>query len=364
MFKVGIEVEFTGASRTNVASIANDRNLNVQTERYTHRVTNHWKLVSDCSLGSREQSGELVSPVLVWNDQAKEEVRKVLKVLQDVGASVNRSCGLHIHLSWDEMATYQVKHLVKRFTKYERAFDLMMPESRRSSRWCREMSDDVVNPIINASDNISLSRLGSSSRTRYVKLNTNSLSRYTTVEFRQHSGTIEHEKIIKWIDLLISFTKASNTEAFDIHKHNLSDTKFKASKSKLFDLVRKVSESTLIGFTKQGRKFRFGDTNDNLFSTEDVRAWFAYRDPDSDTIVIDDNVITQFCNPRSRASKSLRVQKLNTKFQFLFDIAKRVHAFDNFFTGFSSQDIEWFKTRARTFGASDQDIADATNTNN
>jgi hypothetical protein len=46
-------------------------------------------------------------------------------------------------------------------------------------------------------------------RNRYHKLNTESYWRHNTVEFRQHSGTIEYEKISNWILFLARFVEFS-----------------------------------------------------------------------------------------------------------------------------------------------------------
>jgi hypothetical protein len=45
--------------------------------------------------------------------------------------------------------------------------------------------------------------------TRFRKLNTRAYSRHKTVEFRQHSGTIEAIKIVNWITFLHNLTTYS-----------------------------------------------------------------------------------------------------------------------------------------------------------
>jgi hypothetical protein len=45
--------------------------------------------------------------------------------------------------------------------------------------------------------------------TRYHKFNMESMSRYGTVEFRQHSGTIEPDKAMNWIRVCVAFVERS-----------------------------------------------------------------------------------------------------------------------------------------------------------
>ena len=44
---------------------------------------------------------------------------------------------------------------------------------------------------------------------RYYKVNLQSLSRYGTIEFRQHNGTIDAEKILNWVSFCTQFVLAS-----------------------------------------------------------------------------------------------------------------------------------------------------------
>jgi hypothetical protein len=48
-------------------------------------------------------------------------------------------------------------------------------------------------------------------RTRYIKLNLQSYVKYGTIEFRQHSGTIEFEKMYNWILLTQQMVEAGKT---------------------------------------------------------------------------------------------------------------------------------------------------------
>ena len=55
--------------------------------------------------------------------------------------------------------------------------------------------------------------------TRYVKVNAESFMRHGTVEFRQHSGTIEFEKISNWVKICGNLIDKSKTALFN----NLQD---------------------------------------------------------------------------------------------------------------------------------------------
>jgi hypothetical protein len=44
---------------------------------------------------------------------------------------------------------------------------------------------------------------------RYQKLNLESLERHGTIEFRQHSGTVDAEKAVNWVRLCTAFIETT-----------------------------------------------------------------------------------------------------------------------------------------------------------
>jgi hypothetical protein len=158
-------------------------------------------------LGSfRGGSGaEFVSPVLRGQD-GLDQVATVVNALRDMGANVNSSCGFHVHVGVAENDLQTQKNLVKLYASYEREIDEVMPNSRRANNagFCRSIASvnfASVDRARNWKDLVRAMQIAAGSGTdRYVKLNLATYDRdKPTVEFRQHSGTVDAVKAVNWI---------------------------------------------------------------------------------------------------------------------------------------------------------------------
>ena len=197
--KIGVEIEFYGVHYKTVLDSLHEAGIEVSYEGYTHRVMSGWKLVTDCSV-NRTNTGlskglELVSPILKGDD-GLDELQVVMNTLNNIGAKVDRTCGLHVH---HDIQDYDVEHLISLFNlyfNYEPAINKMMPKSRRNQQYCKELDISMLKRIQKANTIVTLA---DTVGTRYYKLNVQSYIKYGTIEFRQHSGTVEFEKIEAWI---------------------------------------------------------------------------------------------------------------------------------------------------------------------
>ena len=209
-FKFGVEIEFTGVGINTVVDALTAAGVSAFNAGYTHQVfQNRWKLVTDGSVTDYNGiGGELVSPPLS-GEQGIEELRKVASVVNAIpGIKVDRRCGLHVHVSWDGMTADQIKSVVSRFIKYEGWFDSIFPASRRNNRFCKTVNNALVSMALAA--RVQEAReLAIYANDRYQKLNLCSLTRYGTIEFRQHSGTTDPDKIVNWVLFLEKFIEAS-----------------------------------------------------------------------------------------------------------------------------------------------------------
>ena len=200
----GIEMEFEGADIRDVASTLNQV-VECHFEGYTHRTTDHWKIVTDGSLPNYQNCGEIVSPVL-QGYEGVAELKKVCDVLDTIeGIRVTRRCGLHVHLGADDLTVANIQTIYERYADYESQIDMVMPRSRRGrTRWCDTIKDNK-----NRVKRATTKRRLSSTCDRYYKVNLESLARYGTIEFRQHSGTLNFTKIVNWLSFLQAFVEKS-----------------------------------------------------------------------------------------------------------------------------------------------------------
>ncbi len=172
------------------------KGINCSYEGYTHAVTTGWKIVTDSSIRGTN-CYELVSPILNGVAGLKQ-LREVCLALYFVDAKVNKSCGVHVHHETLGLTEQQKTNLMHFYARMERTIDAMLPLSRKrnENQYCCSM----VNAYINCRQYSQLDSLG-----KYYKLNFNKLNTYGTLEFRQHSGTIEFEKIYHWIVFTANF---------------------------------------------------------------------------------------------------------------------------------------------------------------
>lgn len=208
--KIGIEIEFY-SPKTISATAAHLRSKIKELKIDTFvSYSNAWKITTDGSL--LDVTGfygmELVSPIL---DTDKPEdlrmVRKVCEVLQAMGSTVNSSCGLHVHVDGTELSVEEIKTIFHRYTKFERVIDLMVPSNRRGDNVYYTKGGTNVAQIVDGCQ--TKEALMRAMTNRYYKVNLCALQRHGTIEFRQHSGSINPTTILNWVEFITSFVKAS-----------------------------------------------------------------------------------------------------------------------------------------------------------
>ena len=213
--RFGIEIEFLTHTKIEgrqrqlyqgtVVSTLNSNGVACAYEDYNHEVRTHWKLTTDSSCG-----WELVSPPLS-GIEGLEEVAKVCDILErKLNIEVDQSCGLHVHVEADELTYEDIKNVVLRYALHEKTIDSFMPKSRRdyNNYYCLSIRHALNNNEFKKAKTIqNLSRYMGNER--YSKINLQSYVRYGTVEFRQHSGSVNDEKICNWIKFCVEFVDAT-----------------------------------------------------------------------------------------------------------------------------------------------------------
>lgn len=195
--KFGVEIEFTNTvSREAVAARITAKGIACYVEGYNHTTKNNWKVVTDGSCGN-----ELVSPPLKGRE-GLTQLETVCEALKELGVKVDVKCGLHVHHDINDYTIENMKALFLTYGKLEKAIDSFMPNSRRSNNntFCKSLSVISIENFMDKIKNVkSISDMSNAFSSRYYKLNFQSYLKYGTIEFRQHSGTIEFEKIYNWV---------------------------------------------------------------------------------------------------------------------------------------------------------------------
>jgi hypothetical protein len=122
------------------------------------------------------------------------------KILVQLKARVNTSCGLHVHLDMRRGNVHQA------FANLVRSQRIWLPIIRKD-RWekfhCYRTSTVDFHTQL---------KLGN----RYSSVNAHSYTKYKTLEVRVHQGTVSIPKIIKWVNLLRACSKSDNVS---LEKH-------------------------------------------------------------------------------------------------------------------------------------------------
>lgn len=193
----GVECETYNVIRDALIREVEQRNISIQSEGYNHRDNNqYYKIVSDASIqGANGQ--EVVSPILKGK-QGLNSLKMVCDSLNAIGAKVNKSTGLHVHFDASKISDLHFVQIFKNYQKLESVIDSFMPQSRRAQNngYCKSLQGLNYGNCATKSDIIR------ANGTRYRKVNAESYLSHKTVEFRQHSGTTEYEKIANWINFL------------------------------------------------------------------------------------------------------------------------------------------------------------------
>lgn len=214
----GVEIETVGVSAFNMANKLNSHGIHADDIGYSHLTSPNWKVVPDSSIGRRENSCEIVSPVLNKSD-GLDILAKVVEAMtadhpSTTKVRVNSKCGYHVHIDATHLSVEEIKKIVKRYMQFEEIIDSWMPRSRRghNNSYCQsnkrmiENYSQIKNDLEEACTLYSLSYVF---RTRYLKVNLESLRRYKTIEFRHHHGSISQRALSFWVRFLFEFVAES-----------------------------------------------------------------------------------------------------------------------------------------------------------
>jgi len=235
---IGIEIEFIAPLSMNnfrdcLQSQLDASNSTATVSRNTGGLHNNtrsmWQIARDgsISVNNYEQHGmEIISPVLKGESGLMQAV-EVMQALEHCGAEVNRSCGVHVHFGVERMTWKSVRRIIETYTYNQDLIATTLPESRRNSRWCRNipLNDNASRSGVslerfqsfgdeyNTADVVEfMGGRSDYSDNRYFNVNLlGAYSRHKTIEFRAHGGTVDGEKLEMWVRFLHLIVKSAET---------------------------------------------------------------------------------------------------------------------------------------------------------
>jgi hypothetical protein len=192
-----------------------DINLSDREASYYHSDGSTWDIKLDSSCGINGNGFEISSPALMLNDNAEnDELRAVCEALTTLRPRIDRRCGLHVHVACQDFDWRDVRNLVTLWTRYEPFFYELTPKSRRDNQYCipyratrwgqrNGQYFPYVEAAITATDEVQFQSHGGRIP-RNSSLNVSGWWRHGRIEFRLGAGTVSYEKIVRWVQLMMS----------------------------------------------------------------------------------------------------------------------------------------------------------------
>jgi len=227
--RFGIEIETVGLGREALANAIHSVVGGTKTSDYRNwKITDangrSWKVVADGSLSGGELSGEVVSPILGYDEI--ELLQQVVRAVRNAGSRADATCGIHVHVDGARFDARAVTNLVKMVHKQERLIEKALGISdSRLSRYCRPVDADFLGRLESrrprtmqeVSDawyghrNTTPERYHSS---RYHGVNLNSLLFRGSIEFRFFNGTLHAGEVKTYVQFALALAaKALSAKA-------------------------------------------------------------------------------------------------------------------------------------------------------
>jgi hypothetical protein len=124
----------------------------------------------------------------------------ICKKIGELGCTVNKTCGLHVHFDCRHLSPRQAGTLGKRVALTIPALKQLLPKSRQDNGYCKTNINKMY------------CRGRDDRYYRYAFVNMMAYPKHRTIEIRGHSGTTDANKIINWIRLIHVIMAKRNTK--------------------------------------------------------------------------------------------------------------------------------------------------------
>ena len=197
------EFEFSGADIQAIERQLRANNLSCSRPGGWRRSDGSiWDVKTDSSCGY-----EVATPVL-YSYEDLVRAAYVGDLITQAGGRATTSCGFHVHIGVSQFSFEELQNLFRFLLRYEAAFHLLVPGYRKSSQWCKKLSDETVDRIKLRFGNHSRESIPEGSwwhRTwedKNVWLNGRRFPDIGTLEFRIMPGTLSPAFIMGYVTFL------------------------------------------------------------------------------------------------------------------------------------------------------------------
>lgn len=253
----GVEVEMTGITREEAAKAlagyfgTEHRHTGGTYDTWSVKDSKRktWKLMRDGSITAECKTStgyfkindgdyrvELVTPKLTYDQLPK--LRDCVRLLQQAGAKVNNSCGIHVHVDAANHNRQSLKNLIGiMFSKEDILFKALQVNETRAKKWCKKVREPMLREAraLSSDETKDLTELeniwygginGHSEHynwTRYHALNLHSVFYRGTVEFRCFNSTLDPGRVAAYVNLCLAMSSQAIAQRSTVMRKTQSD---------------------------------------------------------------------------------------------------------------------------------------------
>lgn len=213
----GIELEGFGISRLEMTEGLQQKKISARVGDGFDKNLPGWTVTQDGTIKDT-YSLEIVSPIL-HGEKGLLEIKKVCDVANKLKIDVDESCGLHIHWGVSDYTGRSMINLLRLYGKYEKNLDFIFHPLRREDHnpfahtlikngnmnWLYRLNVPFYYHAFQIAQEFEATQMTSNTSSypvaRHHKVNICAYNKYRTVEFRQHEGTFDFEKVKAWVVL-------------------------------------------------------------------------------------------------------------------------------------------------------------------
>ena len=258
----GVEIEMTGVTREEAAQALADY-FRTTPRYYGHTYDSwtvqdpagkKWKLMSDSSIHPECQGEdgylrldkdskegkpykvEMVTPKLTYDELPR--LQECMRRVKAIGAKVNGSCGLHVHVDASNHNRQSLKNLIGiMYSKEDILFKALQVNEARAARWCKKVREPMLKKarLLSADETQDLTLLekvwyeGEVKKaehynwTRYYALNLHSVFYRGTVEWRCFNSTLDPVQAAAYVHLCLAISAQAITQRSTVMQKTHSD---------------------------------------------------------------------------------------------------------------------------------------------
>lgn len=257
----GVEVEMTGITRAQAAQVLADYFGTVprskggvyDTWKVKDPAGKEWKLVSDSSIIGEQWNGteyvennikdfrvEMVTPKLTYPELPR--LQECIRRVKRIGAKVNDSCGIHVHVDAANHNRQSLKNLISiMYSKEDLLFKALQVNERRAAIYCQKVREPMLRNArtLSAEETTDLTQLEQIwyegfededhtrhdhyNDSRYYALNLHSVFYRGTVEWRCFNSTLNPELAAAYVNLCLAMSAQAIAQRSTIMRKTYSD---------------------------------------------------------------------------------------------------------------------------------------------